>query len=89
MSAFHSIVHCFLLSAATLAALPAANAQVTVHLTTVQGSNCDVTTDAQGLTLVPGGTDLRATGVTLTGTGCGTGTQPPLPSPDNFALNAT
>ena len=88
MSAFRSIVHAFLLSAAALAAMPAANAQVTVHLTTVQGSNCDVTTDAQGLTLVPGGTDLRATGVTLTGTGCGTGTPPPRPSPDNFALNA-
>ena len=88
MSPFRSIVHYLLLSAVALAAMPAANAQVTVHLTTAQGSNCDVTTDAQGLTLVPGGTDLRATGVTLTGAGCGTGTQPPLPSPDNFALNA-
>jgi len=88
MSAFRSIVHSFLLGAVTLAAMPAANAQVTVHFTTVQGGNCDVTTDAQGLTLVPGGTDLSATGATLTGTGCGTGTPPPPPSPDNFALNA-
>ena len=64
-----------------------ANAQVTIHLTTTQQQTCDVTTDASGLRLVPGGTDLVATGVTLTGTGCGGGSGPP--TPNNFALNVT
>src|SRR4051812_44172925 len=50
-----------------------ASAQVTIHLTTTQQTACDITTDAQGLRLGAGGTDLVATGVTLSGTGCGTG----------------
>lgn len=50
-----------------------ASAQVTIHMTTAQQANCDATTDAQGLNLIPGGTDLQATGVTLTGNGCGSG----------------
>lgn len=67
--------------------LGTANAQVTIHLTTAQQQTCDVTTDAAGVRLVPGGTDLVATGVTLTGTGCGGGSGPP--TPNNFALNVT
>lgn len=58
--------------AVSLAALASqASAQVTLNLTTAQQTNCTAVTDAQGLRLVPGGTDLTATGVTLTGTGCG------------------
>ena len=49
------------------------SAQVTLHLTTTQQTNCDATTDAAGLSLIPGGADLQATGVTLTGAGCGAG----------------
>jgi hypothetical protein len=60
-------------------------AQVTIHLTTAQQTNCDVVTDANGLRLVPGSTDLSATGVTLSGTGCG-GIAPP--TPNNFPLTA-
>src|SRR4051812_21480965 len=62
-----------------------ASAQVTIHLTTTQQTACDITTDAQGLRLGAGGTDLVATGVTLSGTGCGGGGGAP-PSPNNFAL---
>ncbi|GAA0714268.1 hypothetical protein GCM10009105_18630 [Dokdonella soli] len=54
-----------------LSAAPLAGAQVTLNLTTTQNTNCTATTDTQGLQLVPGGTDLKATGVTLTGSGCG------------------
>jgi hypothetical protein len=50
-----------------------AGAQVNLHLTTTQQTNCDATTDAAGLSLVPGSADLQATGVTLTGAGCGGG----------------
>ena len=60
----------FLLGAALFCA-PQAQAQVTLNLTTAQQTNCVAVTDAQGLQLVPGGTDLQATGVTLSGTGCG------------------
>jgi hypothetical protein len=69
------------------AVLGTAHAQVTIHLTTTQQTSCDVTTDANGLRLVPGGTDLMATGVTLSGTGCGGGSGSP-PTPNNFALTA-
>lgn len=65
-----------------------ANAQVTIHLTTTQQTSCDVTTDANGLSLVPGGTDLMATGVTLSGTGCGGGGSSP-PTPDDFLLTVS
>lgn len=61
----------FLLIAASFAAAPFAGAQVTINLTTAQQTNCTVVTDAQGLSLVPGGTNLAATGVTLSGAGCG------------------
>jgi len=65
-----------------LVAIPKAEAQVTLNLTTTQQTNCTVTTDAQGIRLVPGGTDLIATGVTLSGTGCGTqGGGAPTPNP--------
>ena len=60
-----------LVATALLVAAPFAGAQTTLHLTTTQQANCTATTDAQGLQLVPGGTDLVATGVTLTGDGCG------------------
>ena len=55
---------------AAAAALTPASAQVTLHLTTAQGSECTVTTDAQGLTLMQGSTDLKATGVTFSGAAC-------------------
>jgi len=68
-----------------IVATPKAEAQVTLNLTTTQQTNCTVTTDAQGIRLVPGGTDLIATGVTLSGTGCGIqGGTPPTPNP--FAI---
>jgi len=70
-----------------LATSPKAGAQVTLNLTTTQQTNCTVTTDAQGIRLVPGGTDLIATGVTLSGTGCGTPASPPTPNP--FAITAS
>lgn len=47
-------------------------AQTTVRMTTPQQTECVAVTDAQGLQLVAGSTDLQATGVTLTGSGCGT-----------------
>ena len=50
-----------------------AGAQVTLHLTTTQQANCDATTDAGGLSLVNGSSDLQASGVTLSGAGCGGG----------------
>lgn len=53
-------------------AVSSAHAQVTVHMTTAQQKSCTATTDANGLTLVPGTTDLQATGVGLSGDGCGT-----------------
>ena len=64
-----------------------AHAQVTIHLTTTQNTTCDVTTDASGVNLEPGGTDLFATGVTLSGTGCGGGSGPP--TPNNFPLTVS
>ncbi|HEV7489637.1 MAG TPA: hypothetical protein VGO25_02450 [Rhodanobacteraceae bacterium] len=72
---------------AILGAIGTADAQVTIHLTTTQQTTCDVVTDANGLVLSPGGTDLTATGVTLSGTGCGGGGAPP--TPDNFLLTAS
>ena len=54
-------------------AAPAAHAQVTLHLTTPTQTSCNATTDAQGLNLIPGGTDLQASGVTFSGNGCGAG----------------
>lgn len=74
-----------LVSALALFASGIASAQVTIHLTTTQQTSCDVTTDASGLRLVAGSTDLVATGVTLSGTGCGGGSGPP--SPNNFPLS--
>jgi hypothetical protein len=68
-----------------VATLSTASAQVTLHLTTPQQTTCTVTTDANGLSLVPGTTDLQATGVTFSGNAC-SGIQPP--TPPNFALTA-
>lgn len=62
---------CLVAGTLMLASVRPADAQVTLNLTTTQQTNCVATTDAQGLRLVPGGTDLAATGVTLSGTGCG------------------
>ena len=73
-------------SAVALVVSGTAGAQVTIHVTTAQNTSCDITTDANGLRLAPGGTDLIATGATLTGNGCGGGGGV---SPDNFALNVT
>ena len=56
---------------ALISVAPRANAQVTLSLTTTEQTNCVAVTDAQGLRLAPSGTDLQATGVTLTGDGCG------------------
>lgn len=56
---------------AFLAASPLSFAQTTIRMTTAQSTNCVAVTDASGLTLVPGGTDLQATGVALSGSGCG------------------
>lgn len=64
--------------------LGTANAQVTIHIATTQQTTCDVITDANGVTLTPGGTDLIVTGATLSGTGCGGGMGPPVPN--NFPL---
>ena len=73
------------------AASPKVEAQVTLNLTTTQQTNCTVTTDAQGIRLVPGGTELIATGVTLSGTGCGTqnGGSPPSPNPFTITPSPT
>ncbi|HEU4664808.1 MAG TPA: hypothetical protein VFS55_12345 [Dokdonella sp.] len=60
-----------MLAAASFVMAPLAGAQVTINLTTTQQTGCTVVTDAQGLNLVPGSNTLAATGVTLTGAGCG------------------
>ena len=54
-----------------MATAPQAWSQVVVRMTTTQQTPCTATTDANGLRLVPGSTDLQATGVTLAGAGCG------------------
>ena len=69
----------------SVASISTASAQVTLHLTTPQQTTCTVTTDANGLSLVPGTTDLQATGVTFSGNAC-SGVAPPTPA--NFALSA-
>lgn len=56
---------------AVMLAAPLASAQVQLNLTTAQQQNCTAVTDAQGLRLAPDGVNLQATGVTLTGNGCG------------------
>jgi hypothetical protein len=68
-----------------VASVSTANAQVTLHLTTPQQTTCTVVTDANGLSLVPGTTDLQATGVTFSGSAC---SGIPAPTPANFALSA-
>lgn len=68
---------------------PKAEAQVTLNLTTAQQANCTVTTDAQGIRLAPGGTNLIATGVTLQGTGCGIQGVAPTPNPFTITPNPT
>jgi hypothetical protein len=69
----------------SVASISTASAQVTLHLTTPQQTTCTVTTDANGLSLVPGTTDLQATGVTFSGPAC---SGVPAPTPANFALSA-
>jgi len=69
----------------SVASISTASAQVTLHLTTPQQTTCTVTTDANGLSLVPGTTDLQATGVTFSGSAC---SGVPAPTPPNFALSA-
>jgi hypothetical protein len=71
-----------------VAAASPASAQTTIRMTTVAGQSCVAVTDANGLTLVPGSTDLQATGVTLTGPGCGGATPPPT-SPNGLQLAAS
>lgn len=77
-----------LVSAVALVASGTAGAQVTIHVTTSQNTSCDITTDANGLRLASGGTDLIATGATLTGTGCGGGGGGGV-APNNFPLVVT
>jgi hypothetical protein len=69
-------------------AATSADAQTTIRMTTVQGLSCVAVTDANGLTLIPGGTDLQATGVTLTGSGCGGGGGSPPTSTNGLLLTA-
>lgn len=52
-------------------AAPLATAQVQLNLTTTQQQNCTAVTDAQGLRLAADGVNLQATGVALSGNGCG------------------
>ena len=83
-----------------------ASAQVTVQIATAPSgnnpsTNCTATTDSSGLQLVPGSTDLKATGVVLTPNGCGGGTpadfgtrvsvpaNAPLNTPFNVTWTAT
>ncbi|MET0230152.1 MAG: hypothetical protein ABW186_04395 [Rhodanobacteraceae bacterium] len=73
-----------LVSAVALVVSGTAGAQVTIHVTTAGNTTCNITTDANGLRLASGGTDLIATGATLTGAGCGLGGGGPTPNP--FAL---
>lgn len=70
-----------LFSVTLLAASSFAGAQVTLNLTTPQQTNCTAVTDAQGLHLAPGGTNLIGNGVTLSGTGCGA-----VSVSDNYAV---
>jgi len=49
------------------------HAQATLELTTTDQESCVVVTDQQGIFSSPDSTVLRATGVTLTGDGCGGG----------------
>jgi len=77
-----------LIGLSLLAPVSKAEAQVTLNLTTTQQTNCTVTTDAQGIRLVPGGTNLIATGVTLSGAGCGTQQASP-PTPNPFTITPT
>ena len=68
----HALSSALLIAGVALVSIaPRAHAQVTLSLTTTEQSSCVAVTDAQGLRLAPGGTDLQATGVTLTGDGCG------------------
>ena len=76
---------------ALTAACSTASAQVKIQMTTaptptIPATNCTVTTDASGLQLVPGTTDLKANGVTLNPAGCGGGT---VGTPENFAATVT
>jgi len=50
---------------------PLASAQVQIKLTTTQSQDCTALTDSQGLRLAPDGVNLLATGVALSGNGCG------------------
>lgn len=76
---------CFSIAAATfLVASATAHAQVNVRMTTADG-DCVARTDAAGLRLVEGSTDLQASGVQLTGTGC----QPQGGGNSNFAAIVT
>ena len=75
--------------ASLVTSLPALS-QVRVNVTTAASppATCVMTTDANGLSLVPGTTDLKATGVTFSPAGCGQGTGGlPPPTPPNFPLS--
>jgi hypothetical protein len=77
------------LAIASLGASLPALSQVRVNVTTASSppATCVMTTDASGLSLVPGTTDLKATGVTFSPAGCGQGTGLPPPTPPNFQLS--
>ena len=75
-----------LVAVAALAISGSSEAQVTIHFTSAQGA-CDITTDANGLRLTPGGTDLAGTIAAKNGPGCGAAGGGP--TPDNFTLSVT
>ncbi len=87
---FYSNVLPFLAGLVFLAANTPASAQTHIQITTSAGTPCVATTDIDGVTLVAGSTDLKATGVTFVPAGCGAASQPPAPSStNNLTLAAT
>ncbi len=74
-----------LLGASFLLVMPmAARAQLTLNMTTTASQPCKAVTDVQGIRSDPsGGSAMVASGVTLTGAGCGAPVTAPTPSPLN------
>jgi hypothetical protein len=70
------VIHKFLMPALGLSIAASSSfavAQVRIEMTTPQQTECVALTDSAGLQLVPGSTDLAATGVQLSGEGCVSG----------------
>jgi hypothetical protein len=75
------LVWCLVRRALFLGFSPDASAQLTLNLTTTASQPCQVVTDSQGIRSDPsGGTGMIATGVTMTGAGCGNPVVAPTPS---------